>query len=190
MSLYQQETTYYRDNGSDSGERKTYELIPEGKYYAHVSDVEKKIEDKDINGRGDRDGQLHLADLINVTYKIAEGEFKDRLVWSNAIWLFKNPPNESYTANPEGNMRYSIFLEAVKYPLQMKEIEDSEGTMIKVKELPVELDTSQVVGMPVEIEVKHREYEKDGETKKVANESRVSPWSEGKQIENDDDLPF
>lgn len=200
MSQYQAETTSYVVGSKPpvgmNGEKKEFAVIPEGKYYAHVDAIEKKIgkdgsEDYTIKGRGDKDGQQHLAYLLNVTYKIAEGDFKNRLVWSNAIWLFRQPPSAEYTANPEGNQRYNYFLEAVQYPVEMAEMEDAEGNPMKVRQLPVDYDSSKIVGMPVIITVKHRSYKADGVEKVSANEAYIDSWNDGQQIQSDDDdLPF
>lgn len=187
MSLLKQDVTYF------DGSKGNLETIPEGKYFAHIESINKKLIDKTVPSRSVQ-GATHLCDLLEIIYKIAgDSESAGRKVWSNAIWIFKDPEDGEHTPNPGGNYRYSQFLSTVDYPCKEVEVEDDKGEKRTVKELPIELDSSYVLGKPVIIEVKHRNYtNKEGEEKVAANESGIYPWPEGKSIEVDDndDLPF
>lgn len=185
MALLDQETTYYDGSSMSSGP------IPEGKYYAHIVEVTKKFTDKVVKSRDDQ-GATHLCDLLEVTYQIAEGEFESRKVWSNAIWIFKDPKDGVHTPNPGGNQRYSVFLERVDYPCKEVKVDDGNGGKKSVKELPIDVDNAHILGKPVLIEVKHRKYQnKDGEDKIAANEAGIYAWENGKEVQvDDDDLPF
>jgi hypothetical protein len=187
MALLDQEITYY--DGSTSTNDGP---LPEGKYYAHIIEVTKKFTDKVVNSRNDK-GMTHICDLLEVTYKIAEGDYENRRVWSNAIWIFKDPKDDMHTPNPSGNQRYSVFLDRVNYPCKEVEVKDSNGKKKTVKELPIDVDNDHILGKPVLIEVKHRKYtNKDGEEKVAANEAGIHTWEEGSSVDvNDgDDLPF
>ena len=167
MALLDQETTYYDGSSMSSGP------IPEGKYYAHIVEVTKKFTDKVVKSRDDQ-GATHLCDLLEVTYQIAEGEFESRNVWSNAIWIFKDPKDGVNGSVVSGN------------------IVIGNGGKKSVKALPIDVDNAHILGKPVLIEVKHRKYQnKDGEDKIAANEAGIYAWENGKEVQvDDDDLPF
>tara|TARA_R100000152_G_C6708067_1_gene136220 strand:+ start:9 stop:572 length:564 start_codon:yes stop_codon:yes gene_type:complete len=187
MGMLDQETTYYDGSTStmDSGP------VPEGKYQAYIVDAKKKFTDKVVNSRNDATVK-HQCDLIEVTYEIANGDYAKRKVWSNAIWIFKDPKDGVHAPNPGGNQRYATFLEKVQYPCKEVKIEDSDGNEKLVKELPIEIDINEVIGKPVLIQVKHRTYtNKDGEEKIAANEAGIYDWPDGEVKDmGDDDLPF
>jgi len=185
MGLLDGKKTYYDGSTSTMDKRP----VPEGKYKAYITDAKKKFTDKTVNSRNDQ-GVKHQCDLLEFTYEIAEGEYAKRKIWSNAIWIFKEPEDGVHAPNPGGNQRYSSVLETIKYPCKDIEIEDSNGDKKKVKELPIDIDINEVIGKPVMIEVKHRTYTGgDGEEKTASNESGLFEWPNGKIME-DDDLPF
>ena len=189
MSLLKQEVTYFDEKDKPQAKGP----VPVGKYTAHIKSVNKKFVDRSVNSRADK-GAKHLCDLLEVVYTIADdGDQQGRQVWSNAIWIFKNPNDDIHTANPGGNYRYSTFLEVVDYPLEDKEIKGEDGKKRTVKELPIEVDPSYVVGKPVMIEVKHRAYTSgDGEERIGYNEVGIFKWEDGSVVEvnDDEDLPF
>ncbi len=191
MSLMNTASTYFvEDKSKSSG---GFTPIPEGKYYAHIHSVEKKRAKMVVDSRNEP-GETHSADLLEVVYTIAEGDYKGRKVWSNAIWIFHNPTEEdSFVANPSGNYRYSKFLEVVNYPMNKVKVQGIDGEEKEVNELPLDLASDECVGKPCLITVKERTYtSKDGEKKVASNESEIHEWAEGKAQEMvaDDDLPF
>ena len=62
---------------SNSGEKKTYEPLPDGNYTVAVDRVTEK---ECKNGR-----------MIDISFKVSEGEFKNRLIWSSFLYIHKNP---------------------------------------------------------------------------------------------------
>jgi len=190
MSLLNQEVTYFdeKDKPQSKGP------VPIGKYFAHIQSIDKKFIDRSVPSRQDPKNK-HLCDLLEVVYQIADdGDQKGRKVWSNAIWIFKNPNDGEHTPNPGGNYRYSQFLDVVDYPMEDKTVKDEDGKERMVKELPIEIDPSYVQGKPVIIQVKHRTYTgNDGEERTAYNEAGIFKWEGGDVVKpevDDDDLPF
>ena len=187
MSLLEVETTTYIPSKNGDKDKKSFEVIPEGKYKSHIHNLEYKKTDWTMTDQ--KTNQQYLCDLVTLEYVIAEGEFTDRHVWSNPIWVFKNPQDGVHEPNPNGNYRYANFLEVIDYNLKKDE---KTGAL----ELPLELDTDEIVGKPVIITIAHRKYvDKEGVEKTSAQEKYLDAWKDGPTAsmnddDDDGDLPF
>ena len=199
-------TTYIPDKRKSNGSSEGFEPVPEGKYYASIVEVKRKFEDKLINSR-DEQGIQHMADLLEVTYKIdgnKHPDFKNRRIWSNAIWVWKDKNHIKtlghdtlmVTPNEGSNERYAKFLEVAGYELDKKivEVEDSQGKTVKREAvtLPVDIDLEECQGKALIIQVKNYEYtNKSGEEVTGQKELGLYPVDQSYQAEiQDDDLPF
>ena len=195
-------TTFYDPNQrtADGGERKEFELLPEGKHMATFFEVVRKRTDMEVNSRS-VEGKKHVADLLEATYVIHEENpqgFGGRRIWSSAIWVWKDAKrinelglSDIAIPNDGGNERYAKFLNIAGYQLDKKivEVEDSEGKKVEreVYALPVDIDLDACKGKPVMIDVKNRKYkDSSGNEKTAQNELGLYEWSGPK----DDDLPF
>tara|TARA_R100000278_G_C5444156_1_gene154775 strand:+ start:87 stop:692 length:606 start_codon:yes stop_codon:yes gene_type:complete len=195
-------TTIYdpKQRSTGGGEKREFELLPEGKHMATIHELVKKREDMVVNSRDDKTVK-HVADLLEATYVIHEENpqgFSGRRIWSSAIWVWKDAEHikaigkdDEAVPNNGGNERYAKFLEIGGYDLdkQTIEVEDSEGNKQKrdVYSLPVDIDFDLCKGKFCLIDVKNRKYtDKNGVEKTAQNELGLYKWEGPK----DDDLPF
>ena len=190
---FEEKMTYY-----DPSETDEFVVLPKGMYKARVNAFEFK------KNWTNKDNQQ--ADIYEASYKLDESvkdmtlrnetgdeisgsQFVGRLVKSKGFFLWRSPEKDEFKSNPAGNKRISIFLEAVEYPLNKKEITNSKGSKVEVTEIPETIDESKFLNSPVIIEVAHEEY-KD---KLYAKEVKVSKWENAPVIESneeEEDLPF
>jgi len=98
---------------------------------------------------------------------------------SVGIWLTPNPPE----GDGWKNGKYKRFFEnlGIEFPTV-------EG---KIKLM--EIEESDILGLPVLSKISEEQYERDGETKTTMKVFDVFPWSEGIKLDESelkDDLPF
>jgi len=195
MSLTSIQTTTYTPSSASekANKEKEYALIKEGKHGATIQGIEYKKRDWTMTDK--KTAEQYLCDMITVKYQISEGEFEGRFIWSNPVWVFKDPhaSDSTHVSNPKGNTRYSNLLEVVGYPF--KETKDKDGEISYL--LPLELDEEMLIDKPVLITVYHNKYvNKDGENKINAQEKYIDTWKNApvkettSSDEDDDDLPF
>ena len=198
MDELKTEVTYYDPNDAP----KEYVPIPKGKYMAHVSEF-------GISNNGWLSNDNQLAVIYEAKYKLSEkyledkvlrndqgsefagSEFAGREVRSKGIFLFKKPgPSETFKANPAGNKRMFIFLEAVNYPLNSVTVKNDKGQEINVKEIPVDIDDTKIIGQPILIEIGHELYKEKTYEKEFQVFKPLDGYEPIKQEEEDDDIPF
>ena len=180
MDELKTEVTYYDPNDAP----KEYVPIPKGKYMAHVSEF-------GISNNGWLSNDNQLAVIYEAKYKLSEKYFAGREVRSKGIFLFKKPgPSETFKANPAGNKRMFIFLEAVNYPLNTVAVKNDKGQEINVKEIPVDIDETKIIGQPILIEVGHELYKEKTYEKEFQVFKPLDGYEPIKQEEEDDDVPF
>ena len=171
----------------DPTEDKPNVIVPEGDFYAHVSDYSVK-EDVVIRGK-------HLADIYNLTFKLAEensdkdfGEhsgsaFVGKAIRSKGFFRFKSPTQKNLQPNSGGNREFKELCESLGIKPEEKVV---DGKTLYA--LPV-LTPSNCEGMPAIIKIKHENWtNRDGEEVTSPKAVGVFSWSNGKQDLSD--LPF
>ena len=173
----------------DPSEDKPNVIVPEGDFYAHVKDYTVK-EDVVIRGK-------HLADIYNLTFKLAEensdkdfGEhsgsvFVGKTIRSKGFFRFKKPDKTTHPNLEENSGSNKSYMELIQSFGIVSE-PDSEGRYF----LP-NVNESDVVGMPVEIEVKHNEWtNSEGEKVKTPKAVAIFRWEGQAKKDLTEDLPF
>ena len=189
---FEEKVTYY-----DPSETEEFVVLPKGTYKARVSNFEfkKTWTNKDNQTADIYEASYKLDDSLSDTMLTDEkgnkhpgSKFVSREVKSKGFFLWKSPgKDDTFSSNPAGNKRIAIFLDAVDYPLNKKEIENDSGSKVTVVEIPEVIDESKIIGKPVIIEVTHEEYNE----KLYAKEMKVMPWEDAPANEvDDDDVPF
>ena len=171
----------------DPTEDKPSVIVPEGDYYAHVKDFTVK-EDVIIRGK-------HLADIYNLTFKLAEdnadkmfGEhngsvFVGNTIRSKGFFRFKNPSEKNLQPNSGGNRQFKELCEALR--IKPEEVEVDGKTLYS---LPI-LSPSNCEGVPAIIKIEHETWtNRDGEEVTSPKAVGIFSWSNGKM--DTSDMPF
>ena len=181
-------------------------FVPQGVYPAHIVDMNVKTA-VPIKSRNEQ-GKQHLADIYEFsyaiaeeasseTYKTAEGEdvsgaeFVGKTIKGKGVFKFKSISQadaaKGFIPNPGGNKGFKIFLDAIDWKFDTKEIEDQRGKRT-VTILP-DLMVDDVKGHPVFVTVAHREWEgREGKTMVSVEVAATQLWKDGTKQE--DEIPF
>ena len=132
---------------------KDFETMPVGTYDCFVYDLEGGLSQ---NGNP----------KIDITLKVAEGDYKNRNIWTNI------------TLTPKAWWKVEEFFEAIKYNIE--ELPEKAETPAEI----VDYIFDDAIGSAVTAVVTHRKWE--GETKE--NVKKLKPCD--KDLEQDDEVPF
>ena len=111
----------------DPTEDKPNVIVPEGDFYAHVSDYSVK-DDVDIRDK-------HLADIYNLTFKLAEensdkdfrehsgSAFVGKTIRSKGFFRFKSPTQKNLQPNSGGNREFKELCESLGIKQEEKVVE-------------------------------------------------------------------
>ena len=151
------------------------EILPEGKYKAHITGLTVK---EDIKVRN-----KHMADIYEPVYTIAQADqegFVGREAYAKGIFRFKDA--EGCESNPSGNRNFKVFCDGLSVECESEETDGKPRC-----KLP-ELNEGMILGLPVIVEIVHDKWvNRDGEEVVSAKATNVFEWSQGKQK---DVLPF
>ena len=167
-----------------SSDTTEFKPLPDNVYYGHITDVQEPITDLKT-----KYGTVDILKL-EVTIKDDKDGFNGRKVWPS-VFVTKED-SDGNEPEPSANLRLYHFLEAAGYPLEKKEqtIGDVKKDCIVLPTSHDEIDSDHLVGKPVKITTKTREWEKDGETKSASDVKYWDTWKDGTPLTTDDLLPF
>ena len=168
-------------------------LMPEGMYKAHATDLVIK-ENIVIKNK-------YISDIYEVKFEIApeneENTYEDngneisgktfvgKEVRSKGFFRFKKPDKTTHPNLEENSGSNKSYMELIQSFGIVSE-PDSEGRYF----LP-NVNESDVVGMPVEIEVKHNEWtNSEGEKVKTPKAVAIFRWEGQAKKDLTEDLPF
>lgn len=134
-----------------------FETLPEGDYLCYVYELEGATSSND-------------NPMINITLKVADGEYKNRNLWTNVTLISR------------AWWKVEEFFEAVKYDIANlpAQVETPSEAVAKIRD--------DVVGRVVEAEVEHRTYK--GEERENVTELRPTDEEPEKDVEDDEEIPF
>ena len=171
----------------DPTEDKPNIITPEGEYYAHVKDVTMK---SDVVIRG-----KYLADIYNIIFKLAPensdkefmgisgSAFIGKEIRSKGFFRFKTPDKSIYPNLEENSGSNKSYMELIE-SFGVETEADNEGRFF----LP-NVDESDIVGMPVILEVFHDEWtDNQGNNRTTPKAGAIFTWDGQKRRLAD--LPF
>lgn len=135
-----------------------FETLPVGEYHCFVYDMEGRMSSND-------------NPMISITLKVADGEYKNRQLWTNV------------TLTAKAWWKVEEFFEAVGYNIGElpSEVDSPAEVVVKIRE--------EVIGSKVVAEVGHREYQ--GDTQENVEEVRPPKNDFDVEVDGDDeDIPF
>ena len=174
-----------------SSEKKTFKPLPEGTYACNVLEFqESKVDLTTKTG--------NVIDIIKPVLQVngdKHEDFANQRIFAN-VFITKNTITEEGTQPPteRDNQSLYYFLDSVSYPMDTEEVV-VEGTKKSAIVLPTaddEIIKADIVGKPVMVTTRNREYEKKDGTIGTDTQVRMwMKWENGEAIESSDsDLPF
>lgn len=138
-------------------EQGEFETLPVDEYPCFVYDLEGRMSSNN-------------NPMISITLKVANGEYKNRQLWTNI------------TLTAKAWWKVEEFFEAVDYDINNlpSEVDSPAEVVAKIRE--------DVIGSKVLAEVEHREYQ--GDTQENVEEVRPPENDFNVEVEQDEDIPF
>jgi len=134
-----------------------FETLPVGEYPCFVYELEGRQSSND-------------NPMINITLKVANGEYQNRQLWTNVTLI------------PKAWFKVEEFFEAVDYDIENlpSSVETPEEVVAHIKD--------GVLGSKVKAVVGHREYK--GETQENVKKLKKPQGDFEVEVEDDEDVPF
>ena len=167
-------------------------MVPEGMYKAYA----KTLKEREVIVRN-----KFVADVFDLEFELAEdnsgdtvefkgnhiekGKFSGKTVKSKGFFRFKKPdPNNPNHKGKEENSGSNKSYMELLHSFAVKTEEDKEGRYF----LP-HINESDVVGMPVIIEVKHESWtDREGEPRVTPKAFSIFTWEDG--VRKEEEVPF